>query len=132
MLYTGRLQVINNNMMNWVIVRSLRYPVNHAFHVPLLSPPEDLFYDYLKWRRQGQWTQQKFDEVYVPRFLKYLHDDPLVIAKLNELFKIAQTQDIRIVCFCDNEAMCHRSIIAGLLRDKNLAVASQVQTVYKW
>ena len=43
---------------------------------------------------------------------------------LNQLYVMSKTQNILLVCFCENEDLCHRSIIAGLLS----GAGAEVQT----
>ncbi len=134
MLYVSSIENINNYKVDecWVIVRSLKYSIRNTKHVPELSPPKDLFYDYLNWSKAGQWNRYKFDNEYVPRFIEYLHTNEQAKNKLNELFNLCKTKDILIVCFCVDERVCHRSIIAGLLQSKGIKVHSKYQTLYNW
>ncbi len=98
----------------WLITQTQKYPNPHIKHVPVLAPPQRLFYDYLDWRRKSDWGPDKFRSDYVPRYLQYLHDNK----QANELlgFLAKTSEDICLVCYCPNESMCHRSIVAGLLQ----------------
>ena len=129
----------------WCIVRSLKtmpYYGNNipVFHVPDLSPSEELFHDYLHWRDYGMWGETKFIKEYVPRFLNEMHNVPNRKA-LSALWFAQRKKNILLLCFCDEENTCHRSIIAGLLQgvyfheEKVMVVAerdySEYYTQYK-
>ena len=95
----------------WVIcfavdeVRSLFVVFDNVFHVPELAPKEDLFKEYRSMVHSDQWNKQAFEDCYVPRFLS------------NE-------KNICLVCFCpdDEEQICHRSIVAGILLNMGASV----------
>ena len=103
----------------WCIVRSLKtmpYFANiPVFHVPNLSPSEELFHDYLHWRDYGMWNESTFIKEYVPRFLNEMHSLPNRKA-LNALWFAQKQKNILLLCYCEEERTCHRSIVAGLLQ----------------
>lgn len=103
----------------WAIVRSFKHPNPHMRHVPELSPPWDLFKRYLGWKEKGQWTKDTFIAMYVPQFLKEMHGK-----KPKSLLNRLATTDkhICLACFCPDEAMCHRSIIGGMLQGAGAVV----------
>ena len=102
----------------WICVRSLKQmpknPKNNIFHVPLLSPSQNLFFKHLDWKKQGIWDKDKFDKEFAPQFLQeMLQPEPL--AKLQELAELVKTQDILIVCYCGDESLCHRKLIRQII-----------------
>ena len=106
----------------WVIVRSLKNGLpkpctekQKMYHVPHLSPSWDLFKDYLNWAKTGAWNYDCFVEKYAPRFLSQMKEAEGKRA-LNALFHKSKSMNILLVCFCPDETMCHRSIVAGLLQ----------------
>lgn len=108
----------------WAIVRSLKNS-GKMRHVPELSPSWKLFRRYLQLRNTGRWNSEAFQNFYVPLFLKEMQT-AAVKKKLNELVWLdRQGRRIALVCFCSDEATCHRSIIAGILQH----VGTQVQGV---
>lgn len=113
----------------WVIVRSIKNKSflqkhNNVFHVPELSPNPFLFRKYLEWKDAGAWDQYKFEQSYVPMFLEEM-TYPEQKQKLNELyFKDKAGRNILLVCFCEIEEICHRSIVGGLLQGVGVPVTS--------
>ena len=103
----------------WIIVRSLKstpyIPNTQVYHVPTLSPSPDLFNKYLTWRNNGKWNEDTFQNKYVPQFLHEMHSTASKNS-LNALFYKAKGKHILLACFCPNEALCHRSIVCGLLQ----------------
>ena len=103
----------------WAIVRSLKYGNPRIKHVPELSPSWSLFRKYREMVENGEWNDEAFRRIYVPRFLKEMHEDA-PRALLNEL--IQTKKNICIVCFCTEEVLCHRSIIGGILQGAGIEV----------
>lgn len=105
----------------WAIVRSLRYP-GKMRHVPELSPSWALFKQYLTLRDTGKWNNDSFNNIYVPVFLKEMQT-ATARKKLTEIVEMdKQGKRICLACFCDDEAMCHRSIVAGILQYAGITV----------
>lgn len=105
----------NSDYENIIIVRSLKHAINGASHQPILSPSVSLLCDYQKWAKQGNWNAEKFASDYVPRFIHEIKHNPNAIALLDELYKRSKSDDIALYCFCQDETLCHRSIVAGML-----------------
>lgn len=101
----------------WAIVRSLKNPIKGVKQVADLSPTKQLFYSYLNWKKAGIWNNDTFATKYVPAFINGLKANPNAKALLAELVDKAQAgKNICLLCFCPDETLCHRSIIAGLLQ----------------
>lgn len=99
----------------WTIVRSLKNPRNMK-HVPELSPSWNLFKRYLQLRDSGQWNAEAFKNIYVPVFLREIQAS-VARKRLNEFVWLdRQGKRICLVCFCPEEELCHRSIVAGVLQ----------------
>lgn len=82
-----------------------------------LSPSEDLFFKYLQMATNGMWNENSFRTVYVPRFLRDIKQSDEARQALNMLYQADKHGvDIMLCCFCKDERLCHRSIIAGLLQ----------------
>lgn len=109
----------------WVIVRSLKGGLPHVkddkgnvidtYHVPQLSPSTELFHRYLQWKKDGEWNEETFEKKYVPQFLREMHEDNQK-KYLNILYNRAQKKAILLLCFCQEEALCHRSIVLGIMQ----------------
>lgn len=121
MLYTGSIKDITKSVYDevWIIVRSLGNIKTGAniYHVPQLSPSKELFNDYLSWRDQGIWNKEQFDKVYAPRFYKEMESQKQLIS---DLAIKSIKQDILIVCFCENENICHRSLVKKLVEAEQI------------
>ena len=105
----------------WAIVRSLKNP-GKMRRVPELSPSWALFKKYLRLRDAGQWNADTFKSIYVPTFLKEMAgmEAQRNLSELIELDK--QGKRICMACFCRDEALCHRSIIAGIVQSAGIHV----------
>lgn len=100
----------------WAIVRSMKSPSKHIKQVPELSPSLNLFFKHRTLVRENKWNKQAFDEIYAPQFLKEMHEKSATNL-LNKLYQLDKNgKKICLVCFCPDETLCHRSIIAGLLQ----------------
>lgn len=120
MLFTGSISNMDASKYDevWVCVRSLGNikTGGNIYHVPQLSPSADLFHAYLSWKKQGIWSKEQFDNVYTPRFLKEMESSE-ARSYLDLLREKTKTKNIYVCCFCDDESLCHRSLIRRLLMD---------------
>ena len=118
MLYVTQINNLKENIPNQLaIVRSLKNSKPGIIQVPELSPSWELFQEYLKLKNQGDWDTQTFESIYVPWFLREIAENKGNSRdKLNWLWKLATTQDVTVACFCTDEELCHRSIVAGLIQ----------------
>ena len=124
----------------WVIcfavdeLRSLFEDLDNVLHVPELAPQEGLFKEYRSMVHSGQWNKQAFAECYVPRFLIDIQTSEASMKQLRALVSASGEKNIRLACFCpdEEEAICHRSIVAGLLLNMGACVeCSEDYRVYR-
>ena len=88
-----------------------------------LSPQPELFRACRAMIKEGSWDQEAFDRFYVPRFLRELSEHPEGLSLLEELKAQSAEKEIALACFCEDERMCHRSIVGGLLLNMGASVA---------
>ena len=102
----------------WAIVRSWKTPNNpHVKHVPELSPSPKLFGMFQEAKKKETWGEVYFNTIYVPIFLTDVKKDNKAKNALNRLVKAdREGKNICLVCYCTDEHICHRSIVAGLLQ----------------
>lgn len=133
MVFVGNMKdalyLVENCDEVWAIVRSLKAKPQGVKQVPELSPSWALFKRYLLLRDNNNWNDESFMEIYVPQFLREMKD-PAAQAKLEELIEKGKNRKMAILCFCDNEATCHRSIIAGMLQSEGVRVFTQRKEDY--
>lgn len=102
---------------NWAIVRSMKSKSEWMKQVTALSPSTGLFFAYRNLVNDGNWNADTFNSVYVPRFIRELRQDAEAQSLLQYLIeKDKLGKKICLFCFCTDETLCHRSIIAGILR----------------
>ena len=111
----------------WVIVRSLKTPIAGAKQVEDLAPSRDLFLKYLELKKNNKWNADAFKNIYLPQFLYEIKANSKVTSPLlNELWrKDKEGKNIALLCFCDDEELCHRSIVAGLLQGVGCTVSAK-------
>lgn len=101
----------------WAIVRSLSRPIPGVKQVAVPSPSVDLFHKYLAKKNAKEWGEKAFREMYVPQFISEMRESAEAMSKLAELFDADKNgKKILLLCFCGDESLCHRSIIAGFLQ----------------
>lgn len=115
-IYIKNIRDAKSDETVWAIVRSIKNCTSNMIQVQDLSPSKELFYDYLKWKRYGTWNINKFNDEYVRRFISEIKSNDRAIMLLDMLMNIGAHSDVTLVCFCKDESMCHRSIIAGILQ----------------
>lgn len=104
------------NVSCYAIVRSMTYPIANVSQLDVLSPSRDLFFWYRRMAKAGKWDKRAFDAEYAPRFLREIRNNPAARETLKDLWSRSRNgEHIVLACYCDNESMCHRSIVAGLL-----------------
>ena len=99
----------------YAIVRSMKYKSNKIIQVPELSPSKELFFEYLKLKKEKNWNKETFEKIYVPQFLKEMKGKKAT-DWLNKIYIEGKQKRICLVCFCPQEELCHRKIIKGLLQ----------------
>ena len=109
---------------NWLIVRKPDEMPDFVKHEPLLSPSPGLFRLYREAFHAGRFDRSFFENVYVPRFLSELIGNKEALALLDQLARRSGEEDILLACYCEDETMCHRSIIAGIL----LGMGADIET----
>lgn len=112
---------------NWAIVRSLK-PSIPLLQVANLAPSPELYTWYLQ--NKNAWSKQLFNEVYVPKFLHDLRNNNTARQTLNYICGHIGTTDFVLSCYCKDEHLCHRSIIAGLLQGVGVAVITDTGEDY--
>ncbi len=136
MISTKCYSHVNSNEYDevWVIVRLWSEPVSdpRMRHVPELSPSPELLRIYLDLRDNGEWDYEAFTTVYLPRFLKEFSENAAVTeALLDELCeKDRAGKNICLCCFCTDETICHRSIVAGFLQKRGIEVKTETGQDY--
>lgn len=114
----------------WAIVRSLKYPSPKLIQTVSLAPSMELFNDYLSIKHADNWNEQTFTSIYVPKFMKEMLDLQ-ACSSLDYLYaQDKMDKKICLVCFCTDEKLCHRSIIAGLLQGSGCNVVTDTGTDY--
>jgi uncharacterized protein YeaO (DUF488 family) len=71
-----------------------------------LAPSKQLWHDYFK-SNKIDWSQ------YRERFIEEMMDNPKSIELIHWLSKFENNdnKNITLICFCENEKKCHRSIV---------------------
>lgn len=107
----------------WAIVRSLRNNPKGIKQVPELAPSQELYSWYYKTSQAKEWNEKAFNETYMPWFIKDMLTNEKGIERLNELKGLdEQGKKVALLCFCSDEKICHRSIVAGLLMGMGVRV----------
>lgn len=101
----------------YMIVRSMK-PINPKIkQLDILSPQSSLFKFHRECVNKGTWNQSTFDKAYAPIFITQLQHSPYANKVLDDLYRKDDAgKRICLMCYCTNESMCHRSIIAGILQ----------------
>lgn len=88
--------------------------------IPQLAPDDKLFSWYKEQKKKNKWNASRFQQYYVPWFLKLVSESSEARRLLNYLVEESSRKDIYVCCFCTNEdeETCHRSILWGVLFNK--------------
>ena len=94
-----------------------------------LAPSHELYTFYLSHKDRRTWGDEVFYMDYVPMFIHEMSTQEDSRDKLNELYRLDKMgKTILLVCACQEERICHRSILAGLLYGVGCNVKSSFGT----
>jgi uncharacterized protein YeaO (DUF488 family) len=80
-----------------------------------LAPSRQLWYDYFK-SNKIDWNQ------YRERFIVQMRDNPKSTELIHWLSRFENiNNNITLICFCENEKSCHRSIVKDLASNYSMA-----------
>ena len=115
---------------SYAIVRSMKNKSKWIEQLSALSPSKDLFFKYRNLANNGLWNKTSFNDIYVPQFITEMHS-PEAKASLSDILqRSAKGESIALACFCTDETMCHRSIIAGILQGAGVDVETTSNADY--
>lgn len=103
--------IVRNNKKQWIC------------NLDALSPSSKLYNYYLKEKKAFRWTAKNFEENFVPQYINEIKNNPQAMEIISKL--IAADKNIFLGCFCENECLCHRSILGGIL----LGLGCEVKSV---
>lgn len=110
----------------WAVVRSLKNKSSILIQHSELSPSPSLYGRFLTEKKAGRWDTYAFSKWYTPVFLKEIAESANARASLNELYRRSRNgENIALACFCTDERLCHRSILAGLLQGAGADVKTE-------
>lgn len=114
----------------WAIVRYYKGKSDWIKQIIDLAPSHYLWSKYQSLKLGKNWNIESFNSIYLPIFLKEMKTESAK-KRLNELYKADKDgKCIALVCFCTDEALCHRSIIAGLLQGVGCNVYTPTNSDY--
>ena len=95
-------------------LRKVEYSSKNIYDVwfPNLSPSEDLLKEHFPITDEKSWHKFK------RRFLAEMKK-PGPTKDLDVLAALSHQTNFSVGCYCDDEARCHRSILRGLLENRN-------------
>ncbi|EOS29387.1 hypothetical protein C804_03565 [Lachnospiraceae bacterium A4] len=100
----------------WAIVRSYKNVSTKVRQVADLSPSWNLFSKYRGFVSENRWGIDAFEGIYLPQFISEMQSGRAGDL-INELRRAdREGRDICLFCYCADESLCHRSIIAGILQ----------------
>lgn len=70
-------------------------------HMPDLSPSQELLKKIVQVKKEKEWDEQTFQNVFVPEFLEESEDEAFRNALNNLYSRIMQGERIALTCFCE-------------------------------
>ena len=115
----------------WLIVLNPVRIKSGMIHVPELAPSRELYSKYMRLKGAKRWNTDTFQKIYVPQFLNEITKEGY--DKLTELYRRDKAgEKICLVCYCVQESLCHRSIIAGMLQGVGCNVKTSIGSDYSY
>lgn len=135
-IWQAKQIALNPNTKAIAIVRSLRSGYEGVEQWQELSPSVGLLSTFCEWKKDPRWSQkgyqkEKFRMEYVPEFLRQIRNDPAAHDALVRIWQMDHDgANVFLACFCSDEELCHRSIVAGLLSGIGVRVATRTGRDY--
>lgn len=131
MIKIGCISQINSDDYDevWWIVRAPQTEPENEKHVPELSPSKGLFKEYRRVYHAGRFNEEYFQKVYVPLYLRELAINKQAMHILELLCKESLRKNIMLGCYCENELLCHRSVVAGILLGMGARIEIDVEYI---
>ena len=129
MIYTRCLSRIRLEHFDevYAIVRSMQRPISNVQQLRALAPSLNLFLEQQSMKKAGRWNSTTFKSWFAPAFIKEMNS-VTSIQVLDALVERFKTKEIALVCYCGDETLCHRSLIAGLLQKYGVKVDTESGT----
>lgn len=129
MIRIGRISDLSNDFdENWLVVRVLKGDIPpHAIHEPRLSPSRQLFHKYLEAKADGKLNAEWFQQVYAKAYLREIITDRKNLLLLDRLYQDSYAKSILLAGLCEDETLCHRSILAGMLAGAGAKIVCNVE-----
>jgi uncharacterized protein YeaO (DUF488 family) len=86
--------------------------------LPELAPSAEV----VSWAHAAEWTEARWRR-YVRIYLREMRE-PQARHLIAALAALSRTSDFSIGCYCEDETMCHRSLLRDLLADAGGVIAS--------
>lgn len=116
---------------SYAIVRSFKSKSKWMQQLSTLAPNAELFHEFMALKNAGKWHEGSFQDIYVPKFIHQIRYSQEAADVLNSIVERHQAgKHIALTCFCQNETLCHRSIIAGILQGHGEKVFTDTGTDY--
>lgn len=100
----------------------------NVYQVKSLSPSVELLSSWLRWDRSKNHSYDEklvhFVKFYAPNFIKEMRERIGAMIMLN-ILRDKANKNIALVCFCQNEELCHRSIIAAICAYNGLPIKTE-------
>lgn len=103
-------------------VQTMERPSDAILVCPELASDDAMMAFKVDAKAQKAWNWTTFQNDYVPMYLNRLCT-PEARRTLNRIYKTVKSgKTVAIGCYCADETICHRSILAGLFQALNLEV----------
>lgn len=126
MIRIGNIRDIdfNNSDKVYAIVRKMSYNDPNIKQLTALAPSTELYIKCRILMKKNEWNKDIFESMYVPTFISELkRNKEGGLDALRILYRAdKEGYNTEVVCFCVDEDMCHRSIIAGILQGYGITV----------
>lgn len=100
-------------------VRLAKFLPNGWVHKNSLTPEKSLLFKVKQLEKDGLWNKDSFQNFYKPNYLKSLKNNKQAKQEYQEIIShLENGNDVYYACYCRNETICHRSIVADLIHKK--------------
>lgn len=123
------LENVESIKLNYTKYDKIYFPINHvklgaisdvfknkSYHIPTLAPDNILYGKVCQWKSTYKWGYDVFDKLYAPEYILGLQDTK-AYRLMKNIAEESYLKNICLVCYCDNQTLCHLCILANILKN---------------
>ena len=116
-------KITDKNALKIFGVRIAKFLPTGWVHFGEMTPSKTLLFKAKDLEKKGNWGKESFEREYLPFFLNEIKQNKKAKMEFNDILSHLESgRDVYYACYCGNVHICHRSIVAELIKRKGFAI----------